>query len=39
MRAIGFLTTVALLLGTAVAATFAWKSRGDLERYLKMRSM
>ncbi len=39
MRAIGRLTTVALTAGLAVAANIAWKSRGDLRRYLKMRSM
>jgi hypothetical protein len=39
MRALGRLTTVVLIAGVAVAANFGWKSRGDLERYLKMRRM
>ncbi len=39
MRAIGRLTTVGLLIAMGVAASFGWKSRGDLQRYLKMRSM
>lgn len=39
MRAIGRLTTVGLIVASAVVANFAWKSRGELRRYLKMRSM
>jgi hypothetical protein len=39
MRAIGVMTTIAVVIAGAVAASFAWKSRGDVRRYLKIRSM
>jgi hypothetical protein len=39
MRTIGWLTTLVLAVGLAVVGNFAWRSRGDLQRYLKMRSM
>ena len=39
MKAIGRLTTLGLLAGLAYAANLGWKSRADLQRYLKMRGM
>jgi hypothetical protein len=39
MRALGRLTTVVLIAGLAVVVSFGWRSRGELERYLKMRRM
>ena len=39
MKVLGRLTTIALLLGLAEAANLGWKSRADVQRYLKMRGM
>lgn len=39
MKALGRLTTLAMLAGMGLAASLGWKSRADLQRYLKMRSM
>lgn len=39
MKALGRLTTLAVLAGVGFAANLGWKSREDLQRYLKMRAM
>jgi hypothetical protein len=39
MRAIGRITTLGLLAGMVAVANLGWKSRHDVRRYLKMRSM
>ena len=39
MKALGRMTTLAVLAGIGLAANLGWKSREDLQRYLKMRSM
>jgi hypothetical protein len=39
MQLLGKMTTIAAILGLAVAVSFGWRSRGDIGRYLKMRNM
>ncbi len=39
MRAIGMLTTIAFAAAAVAAGVLAYSSRGDIARYLKIRSM
>jgi hypothetical protein len=39
MACLGKMTTLALAVGLAAAISLGWRSRGDIERYLKMRNM
>ncbi len=39
MRAMGKMTTAMMLAALGVAVSFGWRSRSDLQRYLKMRNM
>jgi hypothetical protein len=39
MRTLGRLTTLALIAGVAAAVVLGLKSKEDVERYLKIRSM
>jgi hypothetical protein len=39
MAFLGKLTTLTLVVGLAAAISLGWRSRGDVERYLKMRNM
>ena len=39
MRTIGVLTTVAAITAAVGAVVVAWSSRGEIQRYLKIRNM
>jgi hypothetical protein len=39
MRTLGKLTTVLMVAALGLGVSLAWRSRSDVQRYLKMRSM
>jgi hypothetical protein len=39
MRTLGKMTTAVMVAGLGLGLSLAWRSRSDIQRYLKMRSM